>query len=210
MARTKGIGGLQLSGKLGNLVFVPYGDETIVRMAPEKRKSDSWSQKQQEHRKLFYGVNVLYRKVKQKFVEPIWKRSATKKHTGYNLFIKANLPAFGEFGQLVDQSLLHFSCGPLPLPKNITAKRSGDQPAEVHISWNPRCFTKQEAADDELCLVLLGDPYAARLVACGVGRGAGAYTLHLNEQQAMEHPTLFLFFRRKDALCYSDDKFFRL
>ncbi len=209
MARTTGIG-IQLKGKVGNVVFVPYDDETIVRIAPARRRPDQWSEKQKEHRLRFGGVNSFYRSMKKEFVEPIWRLSATPKMTGYNLFVKANLPAFGQQGVLTDESLLHFSCGPIALPQQLLAERLPDQSTDVMVSWDPYCSTSQENPDDELCLVVTNDPNAARLVASGVNRAARSYHLQLTPQQALQHPFLWLFFRRKDASAWSDDKFFRL
>lgn len=209
MARTTGIG-IQLKGKVGNVVFVPYDDETIVRIAPARRRPDQWSKKQQEQRQRFGGVNSFYRSMKKEFVEPIWKLSATPKLTGYNLFMKANLPAFGQKALLADESLLHFSCGPIALPQRLLAERLPEQFTEVMVSWDPYCSTSQERPDDELCFVVTDDPNTARLVASGVSRSAGSYHLQLTPQQALGNPLLWLFFRRKDASAWSDDKFFRL
>jgi len=137
MAKAKIAGGIQLSGKLGNgLVFVPYGDEMIVRTLPAQRKPDGWSRKQKAHRERFRAVSRHYKNYRDSIVRPIWSLSATVKHTGYNLFVQANMPAFDHNGEMSDPSLLHFSTGPVSLPQQFRAERLADDPSVIRFSWN--------------------------------------------------------------------------
>lgn len=149
MAKSKTIGGLQLSGKLGGtLVFGPYGDEMIVRMAPSPRKKDSWSSKQQSQRGRFRAVVWHYRM----FKDPIWNWSATVKHIGFNLFVQANMPAFDQTGKISDYSLLHFSTGTVPLPQNLKAERNPDNPRQLLFSWSTQALNQAGMATDKLML----------------------------------------------------------
>lgn len=209
MARTNGIG-VQLHGKLGNLVFVNSTDGMIVRTTPARRSAENWSDKQKESRKRFSSTNLFYRQMKAGFVDPIWKLSARPPLTGYNLFMGANLPAFDAKGVVTDESLIHFSCGSLPLPQRLQAEWQPGLPDEVLVSWDPKCFTKAERSDDELCLVLTSDPWDGNLSATGIERSAGSYRFMLTPLQLQRLPALWLFFRRKDGSCYSDDKYIRL
>ncbi|PTN09189.1 hypothetical protein C8N47_10529 [Mangrovibacterium marinum] len=208
MAKAKVAGGFQLSGKLGNtLVFVPYGDEVIVRSAPEKRKRDSWSPKQQEHRMRFRALSFFYKAYRENVVKPIWNLSATVKYTGYNLFVQANMPAFGRYGALTDPDLLHFSTGPVPLPQELRVERSADDPAVVRISWSTDQLSRQAQTND----CLMGIYYSrdgSQPFEIGATRGQGEALLPLKEWQITRQFHIHLFFRRDDRSAYSPDRCF--
>jgi len=53
MAKLKGGTEAMISGKVGGLVFFDYFGERHVRLAPNRRKKNSWSPKQVAHRKRF-------------------------------------------------------------------------------------------------------------------------------------------------------------
>lgn len=210
MARTKSFPGLILSGKIGNLVFVQHGDEVIVRTLPERRKPDSWSEKQLQQRKRFQAARLFYNSVRENVVNPIWKLSATKKLTAYNLFLKANLGAFDKNGELADYSRLHFSTGPLPLPQQLTAARSTDNPGQVIVRWNPEAQSKAELANDELLCVWAREGQRLGPIATGSVRGEGQRILEHPSVEAGESWNLYLFFRNKNHTSYSDDKHIQL
>ncbi|MCW0483114.1 DUF6266 family protein [Gaoshiqia sediminis] len=210
MARTKSFPGLYLSGKIGNLVFVPYGDEVIVRSLPERRKPGSWSEKQQQQRKRFQAARVFYNSVRESVVIPIWKLSATKKLTAYNLFLKANLGAFDKNGELADYSRLHFSTGPLPQPQQLTAARSADNSSQVVLCWNPEAQSKAESAGDELLCMWAREGQLLGPIATGSIRSEGQSILEHPSVEGGESWNLYLFFRNKNHTSYSDDKHFQL
>lgn len=206
MAKAKIAGGIQLSGKLGNgLVFVPYGDEMIVRTAPAQRKPNGWSSKQKAHRERFRAVSRHYRAYRDSIVKPIWNLSATVKYTGYNLFVQANMAAFDHNGEMSDPSLLHFSTGPVSLPQQFRVERLADDPTVIRIRWNPDLLNGQERSDDQL----MGIFYA--------GDGSHPFELKVSRSEgeallvgyaAPVH--LYLFFRRADGSAYSPDKHFEV
>ena len=204
MARTNTPPGAYLSGKAGNLVFVQNGDEVIVRSLPKRRKPDSWSEKQLQQRKRFQAARTLYSAVRDSVVNPIWKLAATRKLTAYNLFMKANLGAFDKNGELADYSRLHFSMGPLPLPQQLTAVKTVDDPVKVAISWNPELQTKAEAGDDELLCVWASPNHRIGPVGTGSLRHDGQCMLAL--PATGDAWNLYLFFRNSSGISYSDDK----
>jgi len=210
MARTKALPELLLSGKLGNLVFVQQGDEVIVRTAPRKRKPDSWSEKQLAHRARFQAVNRYYQSWREQVVKPIWNQAATAKQTGYNLFIKANMPAFDASGTIGDYSLLHFSTGALALPQALTASRTEDSPDIVRLSWKTDCLTRMEHANDELLLVLLQEEERRGPITTGAQRQDGSYELQLPPTPPDKPWHAYLFFRNAAHRIYSPDKYFLL
>jgi hypothetical protein len=134
MARvTSGIG-KGFSGKVSGLVFSQRDDETYVRTAPQ-RKKNSWSPRQQMHRQRFKAVHEYCAKYRYTLIPEIWNHASENRH-GFNLFLKANMPAFALDGELADQSKLHFSDGRLPLPLQFNAKRMTGDPSKVEVSWH--------------------------------------------------------------------------
>lgn len=207
MARIHGTIGGHLSGKLDGLVFVKVGDKTYVRTAPKRRK-DSWSPKQEQHRRRFQAFTRFYRMLRGNIVQPIWNLSATKQQTGYNLFMKANLPAFNADGSAFDPSLLHYSTGPLALPQNLMLHRDELNPMVVHVSWNPECITSKERPDDELLIVYGGSFKAIGPIEAGVRRETGKCTIDFTGQLTKGSWELYLFFASANREKYSPDKHF--
>ncbi|WP_372776433.1 hypothetical protein [Mangrovibacterium sp.] len=209
MAKTKNIGGLQLSGKLGSLVFVTYGDETIVRIAPQKRKADSWSLKQKQHRQRFVGAVRHYKAYRATVVTPIWSCVATARQTAYNMFLKANMPAFNENGCVADPSLLRFSIGDLPLPQNFCAERCSDNPTQIDIRWDSTHVSQLASPTDQL-MGIYYEPEGAAPFALNACRSDGYTTLNLPYSPGSAKISLFLFFRKANLSAYSPDKHFYL
>lgn len=210
MAKAKGIGGLQLSGKLGDtLVFVRYGDDMIVRMAPSPRKKGSWSAKQQSQRSRFQSVVWFYRLYKESVVIPIWNLSATVKHTGFNLFVQANMPAFDPNGQVCDYSLLHFSTGSVPLPQNLKAERNAENPSQLLFRWNAKPVNQAEKSSDKLMVFAYKPGYRTALNP-GATRADGAANLDLPADWVPQKLNLYLYFQRADGSAYSNDRYFEL
>ncbi|MGQ7868952.1 hypothetical protein [Sunxiuqinia sp. sy24] len=206
MARTNTPPGAYLSGKAGKLVFVQNGDEVIVRSLPKPRKPGSWSEKQQQQRKRFQAARTFYNAVRDRVVIPICKLSATRKLTAYNLFLKANLGAFDKNGELADYSRLHFSMGSLPLPLQLSALRTAEDPDKVTISWNPTLQTKAESNNDELLCVWASPNHWLGPVATASLREDGQCMLPLPETSDEESWNLYLFFKNSSGTSYSDDK----
>ncbi len=208
MARTNNLPEYFLRGKIGNVVFVQNGDQVIVRAAQAKRKKESWSEKQQQHRSRFKAVIDHYQQLKNRIVSPIWDLAATHNLTSYNLFLKANLPAFDNNGVLSDFSLLHYSIGSLPLPQRLSAVREESNPQEILISWNTELITKAEMPNDELLYVLVHGEETLGPVATGARRSDGMFRLQCPDQTDGESCHLYLFFSNQARSHYSEDKYF--
>jgi len=131
-----------LSGKAGGVVFVLRDGNTYIRSLPERSKN-SWSPRQQMHRVRFKAINDYCAKYKRSLIPQIWNLAGVLGH-GYNQFLKANMPAFGlDDGRLEKVGKLHFSAGKLPLPQNLKATLSYDNPPKVEVSWiNDTYLTK--------------------------------------------------------------------
>jgi hypothetical protein len=209
MAKFKGIPGMKLSGNIGGLVFVQVGDQTYVRRAPT-RKKDSWSQKQQQHRARFKSFTGFYRSLRETVVKPIWNLSATKNLTGYNLFMKANLPAFSSDGGHIDPALLHFSTGLLPLPRYLSARRNEESPATVQVSWHTEITTRMEQPDDELLIAVRSNFLSFGPFETGCFRKDGNCLFDISKWESAPILSLYLFFASADRSRYSHDHYFAL
>ena len=141
MAIVKGGLAQGLSGKVGSVVFVLRDGKTYIRSLPERAKN-TWSPRQQMHRVRFKAVNDYCAKYKHSIIPQIWNLAGAPGR-GYHEFLKANMPAFGPDGQLEEVEKLHFSAGKLPLPQNLKATLSYDNPPKVEVGWiNDTYLTK--------------------------------------------------------------------
>src|SRR5664280_95994 len=134
MGKVKGRSGEGLSGLVGNVVFYSYNGETYFRSVPRKRAKNSWSERQVLHRERFRAIKAFWSRFDNSPIQEIW-RMAKEGKRGDNLFVSANMPAFGPGGTLIDPERLHFSAGQLPLPYRFTAARSASDPNKVEVSW---------------------------------------------------------------------------
>ena len=207
MARVKGTIASQLSGTIGGLVFVQVGDKTYVRTAPN-RKKNSWSKKQQQHRSRFQACTRFYQALRETVVIPIWNLSATKNLSGYNLFMKTNLPAFDAEGARIDPALLHFSMGTLPLPQHLSIVRDETSPTTVQISWSAELITRAEQPDDELLMMIRNDFQTFGPIETECLRKDESCRFDLSEWASESKWNLYLFFASADRTRYSTDQYF--
>jgi len=88
-------------------------------------------------------TNDYCKKYKYSLIPHILNLAGVPGH-GYHQFLKANMPAFGlDDGHLEKVGKLHFSAGKLPLPQNLKATLSYDNPPKVEVGWiNDTYLTK--------------------------------------------------------------------
>ncbi|WP_320167973.1 hypothetical protein [Mangrovibacterium marinum] len=153
MAKVKG--GLlgSVSGKLGPVVVVQRGDTTYVRARPVYTEN-SWSERQLKNQQRFRAVNAFCTQNKLMVIQPIWNKLVAGK-SGYHLFLKANMPAFGRDGGLEDLSLLHFSDGKLALPFHLQARRLDAM--TIRVSWENDPLLPASRMRDELLFITAED-----------------------------------------------------
>jgi len=205
MARITGGAVEFTSGKLGNLVFVRREGKTYVRMAPNYSET-SWTSRQIQHRERFRQVNNFCAQFKLEIIKPIWNLLPGK-GSGYNRFIKANMPAFGLDGKLVDKAMLRFSDGVLPLPFHFKAEKPFQNENKIRVSWeNDSLISSQLNRDDLLLLTSFGDSFGGPY-RTGIKRSELTAVLELPiESSPVE--AVYLFFASVDRKKYSPDKFF--
>ena len=151
MAKVKGGIESMLSGKFGNMVFVQRDGKTYMRSAP-KRKKDSSTPAMLLNQKRFGEVIRFCSQFKDTVIPQIWNLAAVGT-SGYRLFQKTNSPAFGPDGSLMNQKLLRFSTGKLPLPQGLEAGRPEVGGSIIEASWSQDLKMGGIHLQDELMII---------------------------------------------------------
>ncbi len=202
-------GGIEsgLSGRIGGVVYARSKGINIVRSVPIRSKN-SWTPRQLLHRQRFKAVNDYCTKYKYTLIRQIWNLADEYGH-GYNLFLQANMPAFGLDGQLSEVEKLHFSAGKLPLPMQFKAKQSVGDPAKVEVTWVNDENMAKVFNYDELMMVVGYSDHSTAPIATGVRRSLCTALIDL--PAGYESGTgIYLFFAAYDRKSYSPDQYFRL
>lgn len=201
MARIRG--GIVV-GKVGGTVYSVWNGIETIKSVPQHSKS-SWTDKQKLHRQRFKAINEYCGK-NRSLIYTIWNMAAENGH-GYNLFLKANTPAFVQDGELAFKDKLHFSAGSIPLPYQIGAKRSEGDPSKVHVNWADEAYFAYLHTHDELMMVCAYPDRFTQLIATGVLRRTGAALIDLpaNPETITD---IWLFFRAPKNEAYSWDQWF--
>ena len=209
MARLKrGIGSM-FSGKTDGMLFVQLNGETYMRTAPD-RKKNSWTPKQQLHRKRFREVNSFCTRFSSYLIPQIWSPAAkNRKMTGHALFLKTNMPAFAMDGSLADPRMLQFSTGKLPLPQQLKADRTAAESTTIAVSWNNDPYLDAQRLTDQLMLISAGNGHYSYLTPTGLERGARNGSFELPQQPPLSSH-LYLFFASGDKKEYSASVCFEL
>lgn len=175
---------------------------------PRERKPDEWSVDQKNHRKCFASVMKYASRMMKTFVKPIWNKAATETLSGFNLFVKANKPAFNANGIVADPGLLRFSEGSLPLPGNLMVTKSFEQSNVITVCWKNQ-ITNPTLKHNQLMAVFyrideLVEPFLKVFM-----RKDEQAQIVLPENMGNEI-WLYLFFRSVDQSAYSNDQAFKI
>jgi hypothetical protein len=197
--------GTQLSGKLGNLVFVQAKGKTIVRTV-QIRSKNSWSPKQLMHRQRFKMVNQFCGLHKQ-IINLVWNKTDSQQN-GYNLFLKTNMPAFDSEGNLTNYGLIRLTTGNIVLPGSLSVEYINGE--MLNATWSMDELSGNCNDNDELFVVA---KYPGLKYTMPISTGAKR-----SEQQAIIklHPSkgkalgVHLFFGKSDKSDFSADQYFSL
>lgn len=195
MAKMKRNVGELVSGKIGPVVFFVQNGKSYARAAPN-RKKDSWDEGQLRHRDRISNVGSLWRAIRSEEIKKIWKL-ADERRNGYALFMKANMPAFGIDGKLIDPLLLKVSAGKLNVPLHLKAERHPENQSAIAVSWKNEALVKKAGLDDELMVISRSDDQYSLLTATGLTRSvqAGVFELPILPANAKH---IYLFFVSTD------------
>lgn len=204
MARIKAGNGTGYSGKVGGMVYVQLNGQEVIRTVQVRGKK-SWSPRQELHRQRFAAINEYCGK-NQGIIKTIWNLAADNRH-GYNLFLSANTPAFALDGELAMVDKLHFSAGRIPLPQQLTAKRSASDPSKIEAVWVEDENLPNYYSHDELMMVCAYPDRFTKPIATGVLRKSGSALIDLPEGAEMI-TGIWLFFKGYKGEAYSGDQWF--
>jgi hypothetical protein len=196
-----------ISGKIGNVVYVQMDGKTYARAVPN-RKKDSWSEKQQLHRKRFRAVNDFCHKILEEPLRKIWNK-ASPTGRGYPLFVKTNMPIFALDGSMTDIGLLQLTVGKLHLPQALKLERVAGDDLLVEVSWKNDPRLEGERLRDELMAFSSNGRIYSEILATGIHRSTLGGTFQLPE---LHFPAthLWLFFASEDKEGYSESQCFEL
>ena len=196
------------SGKMGNVVFYNVDGKTYFRQCAEN-PSNPMSPKQLLQRNRLLCVQTLFQSVKKCVLKDVLNLAADleKRRSGYHLFLKLNLNAFGA-NEYIDYSLLTFARGILQLPYNFRLAGSGNGQAEV--AWSNDREQKTAKYTDRLLVAVVypDEPFRVMMLPCGdVVRGDEHAVIPLDErgEGAIQ---LYCFFADSDLQSFSDNRYF--
>jgi len=209
MARIKGVMGQMVSGNLEGIVFVQRNGKTYIRKSPDRSKGN-WSTKQLLHRTRFTAVNDYCAGFKYSLIQQIWNRIAEGTPTsGYHLFLKANMAAFGLDGTLSDSSKLRFTDGKLPAIGKVTVTREAGDNQTVVIGWENDPYLPAIQLKDKLMVITRSEGKAGVPVESGALRGDGRWSYQLPASGASP-VDIYLYFSSPDQQAFSPDQWVRL
>lgn len=197
-----------VSGRIGNLIFYNVGDKTYVR-GFTKKPFNPQSPDQTLQRNRLVAAQTFFQSVKGCILYEVLNLAAReqKKRSGYHLFLKLNINAFGE-GGYVDYSLMTFAQGKLQLPYNFNAGIGEER--KVDLSWDTTLGQSTSRETDRLLVaaVFADEPFrVVMLDGVDTVRRGGCAQLCLPEgKQGTVH--LYCFFGNRDLQAFSDNRYF--
>lgn len=124
-----------------------YG-KTYYRRRPARYR-DACTAVQQLQRGRMPAVVAFYRNLKDTFISRIWRLvSRNEGCSGYNLFVRHNINAFGGEGVIADYSKITLSYGTLPLPEQLRVEKTGAN--QITVRWDDTLPVSYSRQDDRL------------------------------------------------------------
>jgi len=140
------------TGKVGSVVGSSWKGVNYIKSLPGPNSSNSEGQQKQRSR--FKAVVSFASSLLETLIRPVWNLSAGKM-TGYNLFVKTNMPAFDESGELSKHSQFRASVGSLSLPANMRIQDDAEVSSGIEITWKDESATGIGNAKDKLHLLVM-------------------------------------------------------
>ena len=140
------------TGKVGSVVGSSWKGVNYIKSLPGPNSSNS--EDQQKQRSRFKAVVSFASSLLETLIRPVWNLSAGKM-TGYNLFVKTNMPAFNDSGDLANYSQFRASVGNLSLPSSISIQDDSEVSSGIEITWKDESSTGLGNAGDKLHLLVM-------------------------------------------------------
>ena len=175
------------------IVYTRRGQKCLRRKPREPKLPASPGQVAQQER--MASIAIFYQALKEVGIYPYWQE-ASKGHLthGYNLLVKANLPAFNYEGLICDFTKLQLTPKGLRLPDGMMLDAETD--GMWRLSWANTPCTPHALPDDRLRLFLMrdGDTFdPEELDAGGAVRADGEARFRIPEG-LQDYPHLYAFF----------------
>jgi len=187
------------TGKVGSVVGSSWKGVNYIKSLPGPNASNSEAQQKQRSR--FKSVVGLASSLMSNLIRPVWNLSSGKM-TGYNLFVKTNMQAFNETGDLVNYSDFHASVGALPLPGSLIIQDDADVVSGIELSWNDESASGMGNADDKLHLLVM-DGEQVHILHTTVKRSDESLEITLPSAPGDVH--VYAFFGSADEGIFSTD-----
>jgi len=208
MAKVKSGADGSISGMIGPVVFYKLNGKSYARTAPKERDKNSWSDGQLNYRKKVSKLAAFWRQVTPLPIRQIWNLAA-EQMSGYNLFLKTNLPAFSADGLEIDPEWLHFSSGKLPLPHKLKAIRIVGDPNNIEVTWQDDSDIGLALSNDEMTMVIAHEGKFTAPIATGIVRKQQTAAITLPSGIG-EIQGIYLYFASDIRMLYSQDQYFAL
>lgn len=207
MALVTSNGSTNIVGRIGDSVYVPYKRGTYVRKAPKTRK-EARTPAMLLNQQRFACMHRFCVQFKRSLIPRIWNDAATT-CSGYNLFMKANSPAFAKDGSITEPLLLKFSVGELLMSRGLTVQKMAPDSNMIQVAWEKEEHIKGFRLLDELMIISYDGEKFSLLTSTGLLRKnlQGTFELPLLPAQA---GYLYLFFRSDDRREFSESRGFKI
>ena len=141
------------TGRFGNFVVYKRCGKVCVRTVTESRKSIGEKQVAQQER--LAAAVILYKAARAAGLNEYWNRMEKPLGcSGYNWFIKQNLPAFTGDGRIGDFGKIALTAGRLQLPDNIRLQH-GEGEDEVVLTWENVTLSPVSRANDRMRVAVM-------------------------------------------------------
>lgn len=195
---------LQLSGKADGQVYVRYNGGVYTRKLP-KWKKESFTRGMLQNQLRFKRANEFCSIFKDSLILQIWK-GVSPKMSGYALFLKTNMPAFGADGSILDAKKIQLSTGGLSFPPDLEVKRMETDTNMVEVKWSRELHVGGVNLKDELMVIFSSGEEYSEITYTGIVRSnlGGAFDLPSSPiPQAPGSLLIYLFFGSRDRRNYS-------
>ncbi len=171
---------LGIRGRIGDYVLFRLGGKTFLKRRVKENKSNT--EKQQVMRARFRAAVCFYQRLKEMPLKQVLSVAARGRCvSGYALFMKMNLKAFGADGRIADFALLQFTVGKRQRAYSLEGWIA---PAgRVTLEWRNGWISELREGQDRLEVVVLKEEcsFSPELVSEGVtrnDRGACFWVAH--------------------------------
>ena len=208
MGKVKSELGGAISGMVGPVVFYTIKGKSFVRSAIKERSKDSWSPEQVIYRQKVSKTAALWKSLAKNPIRETWSLAA-ENMSGYNLFLKTNLPAFVGEEIKLDLERLHLSFGTLPLPLQLKAVEVKGDPTKWTVTWKDDSGIGLSQSSDKLVVVFAQDGKFSHPVSTGAMRNQESAVIPFPESAGIVQG-MYLSFASVERKLYSVDQYFGL